>query len=58
MDLTGDVFILLSRVNTMLRDTYHNLALLCEEEDVSQEELEQKLSSIGYHYSPEQNRFM
>lgn len=58
MELTGDVFILLSRVNTMLRDTYRNLDELCEEEDVSREELEEKLAAMDYRYSPEQNRFM
>lgn len=53
-----DPFILLSWVNTQLRDKYPSLSALCEDEDVSQEQLTAKLDALGYRYDPDQNRFM
>lgn len=58
MDLPQDPVILLSYVNTKLRDEYDTLAALCESEDVSQEEIVKKLAQIGYVYAPENNRFV
>ncbi|MDE6679272.1 MAG: DUF4250 domain-containing protein [Ruminococcus sp.] len=57
MNIPKDPVILLSYVNTMLRDEYSSLDELCRSLDIQQEELEKKLSSIGYTYSPENNRF-
>lgn len=57
MNIPKDPVILLSYVNTMLRDEYSSLDELCRSLDIQQEELEKKLSSIGYTYSPEHNRF-
>lgn len=57
MNIPKDPVILLSYVNTMLRDEYSSLDELCRSLDIQQEELEKKLSSIGYNYSPEHNRF-
>ncbi|MDE6500887.1 MAG: DUF4250 domain-containing protein [Ruminococcus sp.] len=57
MNIPKDPAILLSYVNTMLRDEYSSLDELCRSLDIQQEELEKKLSSIGYTYSPEHNRF-
>ncbi len=53
-----DPFILLSWVNTQLRDNYSSLADLCEDQDVSEEELIAKLAALGYNYDKEQNRFL
>ena len=52
-----DPFILLSWINTQLRDRYDTLDALCEEEDVKKAELTAKLAALGYLYDPEQNRF-
>ncbi|MCM1507141.1 MAG: DUF4250 domain-containing protein [Ruminococcus flavefaciens] len=57
MNIPKDPAILLSYVNTMLRDEYDSLDELCKSLDIQQEKLEKKLSLIGYAYSPEQNRF-
>jgi Domain of unknown function (DUF4250) len=53
-----DPFILLSFVNLKLRDYYENLDVLCEELDVSKEELIEKLKMIHYEYHEKENRFV
>ena len=55
--LPNDPVMLLSAVNMRLRDRYATLDALCEDEDISREELEKKLSEIGYTYDAEMNRF-
>ena len=49
--------ILLSIVNTKLRDQYSSLDKLCEDLDESKEEIEKTLASIGYYYNEELNQF-
>ena len=56
--LPSDTVILLSYVNTKLRDDYRDLADLCAGEDLSREALEEKLSAIGYTYDPARNQFV
>lgn len=56
--LPGDPVILLSVVNTKLRDYYPNLEKLCEDMGVPAEEIKQKLMNIDYHYDEEQNQFL
>ncbi len=56
--LPNDPVILLSVVNTKLRDYYKNLDALCEDLDVNKDELTKKLSSIGYVYKEERNQFV
>ena len=56
--LPSDPVILLSFVNTKLRDDYRDLADLCAGEDLSREALEEKLSAIGYAYDPARNQFV
>ncbi len=53
-----DPAMLLSFINMKLRDRYKDLHSLCEDLDISEEELCQKLARIGCKYSPEQNRFL
>lgn len=55
--LSMDPNILLSMVNMKLRDFYSNLSALCEEIGVTEEELKEKLNSIGYKYKIDQNQF-
>ncbi len=53
-----DPFILLSWVNTQLRDNYPSLSDLCDGEDIDQKNLTDKLAAIGYRDNREQNRFL
>ena len=58
--LTGlpkDPILLLSVVNTKLRDYYPSLDALCDDLDVSREVLEEKLGMIDYRYDAEKNQF-
>lgn len=53
-----DPVMLLSYVNLKLRDFYDSLQSLCEDIDVSESEITQKLASIDYHYDKEKNQFV
>lgn len=55
--LPKDPFILLSYVNTQLRDSYASLEELCRAMDIEQEELSGVLKGIGYEYRPQNNQF-
>ena len=55
--LPKDPMILLSYVNTQLRDNYDSLDALCENLDVSRCELEEALNTAGFQYDAAQNRF-
>ena len=56
-NLPKDPIMLLSFINMKLRDNYASLEALCDDMDIDQRELEEKLSGLGYEYSPENNRF-
>ncbi|MDD6033802.1 MAG: DUF4250 domain-containing protein [Oscillospiraceae bacterium] len=58
MSLPKDPAMLLSVVNTKLRDFYPSLDELCRSEDVSRSELEQALASLRYVYREERNQFV
>lgn len=58
MSIPNDPVILLSFVNTKLRDFYPSLEELGRSLDVDTEEIVRKLGSIGYEYSESQNRFV
>lgn len=58
MALPNDPFILLSYVNTQLRDYYCDLDELCSSLEINKAVLEKTLSSIDYVYDKEQNRFL
>ena len=58
MDLPKDPMILLSVVNTKLRDFYQTLEAFCREADVSEAELRETLAGIDYEYDPETNQFV
>ena len=55
--LPNNPTILLSVVNTKLRDFYSSLDELCLDLDESKEDIISKLESIGYYYSKEDNQF-
>ena len=56
--LPQDPMILLSYVNTKLRDEYSSLDALCDDLDADKDELLRKLEAVNYTYSAEQNRFV
>lgn len=56
--LPQDDHILLSYLNAKLRDFYPNLSALCEDLDLSREELETRLSSLGFRYDETCNQFV
>lgn len=56
--LPNDPVILLSVINTKLRDYYPSLDALCEDLSVNKEEITKKLSMIGYTYKEERNQFV
>ena len=56
--LPQDPVVLLSVVNTKLRDQYDSLEELCAAEDAEQETVTEKMAALGYQYSAEQNRFI
>lgn len=56
--IPSDPVMLLSYVNTQLRDQYPSLAELCASLDVEEAELEEKLEAIDYRYDAERNQFV
>ena len=57
MSLPKDPVMLLSVVNTRLRDYYPNLEELAKAEGVTVEEIIEKLALINYVYDENHNRF-
>ena len=57
MKIPKDPYMLLSYINTKLRDEYHNLEDLCKSMNIDQNSLEAELSGIDYFYARELNRF-
>ena len=55
--LPKDPVILLSYINTQLRDFYSSLDELCEDMNVDKDSLIRKLNSVGFEYSQENNKF-
>ena len=55
--LPQDPYILLSYVNTKLRDEYPGLSALCGGLDADPAELAEKLAGAGYAYDPAANQF-
>ncbi|MCH5299954.1 MAG: DUF4250 domain-containing protein [Ruminococcus sp.] len=58
MSLPNDPAILLSYINTQLRDFYPSLEELSKTLCVDKKEIETKLSLIGYEYNSDLNRFV
>lgn len=56
--LPRDPVVLLSFINTKLRDSYGSFALLCQELEVSADEITETLASIDYFYDSELNKFV
>ncbi|MDE6110413.1 MAG: DUF4250 domain-containing protein [Eubacterium sp.] len=58
MALPMDNFLLLSVVNTKLRDCYSNLDALCDDLDEDKNDIISRLSSVGYAYDENVNQFV
>ena len=53
-----DPILLLSVVNTKLRDFYNDLDMLCQELNIDKDELLEKLADIDYVYDEKVNQFV
>ena len=58
MSLPKDPFMLLSYVNTQLRDSYQSLNELCSSLGVSEDEIVSVLANAGFSYDEGLNRFV
>ena len=57
MNLPADDFILISVLNTALRDKYCSLAELCEEEELDFDEVVSRAERAGFVYDEAANAF-
>lgn len=53
-----DPMLLLSVINTKLRDQYCDLDVLCEDLEIEKEMITDPLSAIDYEYDPNINQFV
>lgn len=56
--LPTDPIILLSYVNTKLRDEFQSLEDFCKSLDIKEETLIETLDKLDYHYSKERSQFL
>jgi len=58
MTLPKDPVMLLSLINTKLRDFNSSLDDFCKENDLNENEIKEKLEMIDYHYDELKNKFV
>ncbi len=58
MNLPNDPAMLLSVVNTYLRDRYANLDVMCKDLGVEKEDIVERLNEIDYEYNRRTNQFV
>lgn len=56
--IPSDPIMLLSFLNMKLRDFYPSLTALCEDLDVDEAEIIEKMRAINYEYDNAENRFL
>ena len=56
--IPNDPVMLLSFVNLKLRDFYGSMEALCDDLDVDQNSIVEKLANIDYHYDADKNQFV
>ncbi len=57
-NIPNDPFLLLSFLNTKLRDFYPSLGHLCDDLALNEQEVLQKMQEIGYSYDDKRNQFI
>ena len=57
-NLPNDPMMLLSVINTKLRDIYKDLDALCDDIHIDRKDIEDKLSMIDYEYDSTLNKFV
>lgn len=57
-NLPQDPIILLSFINTRLRDKYPSFTALCDDMNIDGVKIRAKLASVGYIYDPKLNKFI
>ena len=55
--LPKDPVMLMSVLNTKLRDEYNSLEALCEDLELEKDNLTVRLHEAGFDYDPERNQF-
>lgn len=58
MSIPKDPMILVSYINTQLRDFYPSLEEFCKAQDEDIQKIIDSLASIDYHYDKERNQFI
>ena len=58
MTLPKDPVMLLSLINTKLRDFNSSLDDFCKENNLNEDEIKKKLEMIDYHYNEFKNKFV
>lgn len=58
MNIPRDPIMLLSYLNTQLRDNYPSLEELCQVLGLNQAEIEESLKKVDYHYDEAKNQFV
>ncbi len=58
MPLPKDPIILLSYINTQLRDNYDSLSELCKSLSADEQEIRKTLSAVNYEYDEKLNKFI
>lgn len=56
-NLPTDPIMLMSFINTKLRDIYPSLDALCDDMHIDRAELEKRLNDAGFEYSADNNKF-
>ena len=56
--LPKDPVMLLSVINTKLRDEFDSLAELCAVMDEDMDDICTRIAAVGYQYDPAQNQFI
>lgn len=56
--LAMDPYLLLSWINTKLRDEFDTLDILCDDYEIENQDIIDKLKLIGYIYNEKNNQFI
>ena len=58
VNIPKDPVMLLSYINTQLRDNYRDMDELCRSLCLDRKDVDEKLASIDYEYDPEKNQYV